>query len=1449
MQNSEVYELTNPQKSIWYTEAYYKGSSIHNICGTANIKEELDFELLKKAILIFMKNNDIFKFKFFMQGDTIKQYISDETNTNIPFYSINSYEELDTIRQKIVSQPFEIFDSFLYNFYIFKMPNNHGAFIVNIHHLLADAWTLGFLSREVIRIYGQLKNNKYDYDEQPIYSYYQYIYSEEKYKNSERFKKDKTYWENEFQTIPEIANIPSIKNNINTENSFFGNRLSYEIDKDIISQIKEYCKNNNISLYNFFMSVYSLYISEISNLDEFVIGTPILNRTNFKEKHAAGMFVTTQPLKINLKDIKDFKEFTEYVAIKTSNMFRHQKYPYQYLLETLRNNNKKVPNLYDILISYQITNTQTTEENINYSAEWTFNGCCSDNLAIHISDLNDTGCLNIDYDYKTSIYEKQDLENLHKRILNIIKQITKMDNILLKDIEIVTEEEKNELINTFNQTKIKYDKNIPIIKYFEKQAEEHPNNIALVFEKSTMTYKELNEKANSLAHFLREKGIKNNTILGIMVERSFEMIIAILATLKSGGAYIPIAPDYPAGRISYMLNDSKANILLIDEAQKGKIKFDGETICISLKNNDIYNKNKENLLNISNPDDLSYLIYTSGSTGDPKGVMLTHKNLTNFYHSMVKNIKYLSFDEKQPKILSITTLSFDIFLFETLISLTSGLKLYITNYYEQKITSKLERLISDNQIEVMQTTPSIMNFHLDNISNPSNLHSLKYIVLAGEQLPKKLVNRIHSIVPDCTVYNGYGPSETTIFSTTMDVTKLEKICIGKPIGNTQIYILNKNKKLLPKNNMGEIYISGDGVGRGYLYKENMTKEKYTNNPFIKNSIMYETGDLGIWQSNGTIECKGRIDHQIKLNGLRIEFGEIEERINSFKTDNLLKSAVVVKNIAEKDTLNAFISYPGQINLSELKKYLLEHLPNYMIPNTYTIIDKLPMTPNGKIDRKSLNNYEINTEETNTKIVGPRNQTEKIILNVIKKKLNINEFGIDNNIFDYGADSLTIINIITELFEYKLDLKVYDMYKYPTIREMCENLLHKKEKPDNSTTDFNKINKLVDNFTKGTNTSCTNNKYNILLTGSTGFLGSHILSTLLDNPEKIGTIYCAIREKNNIANKKRLLQKMNFYFNDKYDNIFDKYIKIVNCEISQEKLGLSTDKYENLQKNVDIVIHSAANVKHYGKYTEFEKSNIGSTKNIIDFCIGNNIHLHYMSTMTVSGNYLLKQNNDFIFNENSFYNNQNFDENVYSKSKLLSESVIIEHIEKGLNATIYRIGDLTGRYEDGVFQENINENSIYLRLKSILEIGAISNTISKNDLEFSPVDVVATAIKTIIWSDNNKNRIFNVYNPNMITTEKLLNTIAKFNYHVSALEKEDFANLIKELSKDEKNQKKIMGIINDFTEDNDLVYNYTIKQENTITCEYLNNLGFKWPNIDEKYIEKIINYMKKVNFIK
>lgn len=1032
--------LTNSQKSIWVTEQFYKGSSVNTICGSAIIEEKVDFQKLEEAIKIVIKKHDNFKLQFKIKDGEVKQELSEPKEAKITTINVASEKELEKYRKSIVVIPFNFEKSQLFNFYIFKFENGNGAFMLNIHHIISDAWTLALICNDIIRTYYAIKNNE-NVETKSMYSYVDYINSEKEYHKSEKYQKDKKYWEDKYQTIPEIATIPGSKKDEINKNNINAERKVFELEKESVQKLKQYCKQNNISLYNFFMAVYAIYIAEISNLDDFAIGTPILNRTNFKEKNTAGMFINMAPLRINLNGVNTFKEFIKNISIDSLGMLKHQKYSYQSLLENLREKNKNVPNLYNILLSYQITNAQTEEGKIKYKTEWTFNGCCAEDMDIQIYDLNDTGSLNVTYDYKISIYEGRDIENLHKRILNIISQVIEQEDINIKDIEIITPKEKEKLLEEFNNTKLEYDINKPIIKYFEEQVEKAPNNTAIVFEKNVMTYKELNQKANSLGAYLREKGIKNDSIVGIMQERSAEVLVAILAVLKAGGAYIPIDPNYPNDRIEYMLKDSNAEILLTDEKQLQRIKTNKKIINIKLDNKEIYGKNEENLENISKPEDLSYLIYTSGSTGTPKGVMLTQKNLSNFYNAMIENIEYLR-DKKPHKIISITTVSFDIFEFETLISLTRGLTVYMTNENQQKITTELEKLIKENQIEIIQTTPSVMKFHLDNNTDKENLKSLKYIMLAGEQLPKTLVNNIGKIIPEVTIYNGYGPSETTIFSSTKNVTDKENVTIGRPIANTQIYVLNKNKKLLPQGIIGEMYISGDGVGRGYMNKKEQTENSFISNPFIPGTIMYKTGDLGAINEKQEIICYGRIDNQVKIRGLRIELQEIEKQMQSIY--NIADCVVVKRQVNGRENLCAYYTQNGQVDESVMKIVLQSKLPQYMVPQYFVKMQQIPHTPNGKIDRKALPEPEI--KETNKKIIKPRNEIDKSLIKIIENMFNVEQISLTNTLFDLGGDSLSAITLLTKIAsKFNVQLQVKDILSNNTIQEISDCIKENKEK--------------------------------------------------------------------------------------------------------------------------------------------------------------------------------------------------------------------------------------------------------------------------------------------------------------------------------------------------------------------------------------------------------------------
>ncbi len=733
--NKKIYDLTNPQKSILLTEEFYKGSNVNNICGTAIVENELNFELLKKAICIFIKNNDSFNLKLTLENNVAKQYLDDADTNDIAIVELESKDELPKLENDIMSKVFDVYNSKLFSFTIFKFKDNTGGFIANVHHIIGDSWTLGIIANEIVRIYSCIINGD-DVEHNPNFSYINYIHSEKEYLSSDKFKKDKAYWDEVFKTIPEQASIPSSKSKISNDDfSCVANRKFFNIDKMTINRINDFCKSINISIFNFFMAVYSIYISRVSGLSDFVIGTPILNRSNFKEKHTTGMFINTSPLRILIDNDVDFNTFASNIAKDSLGMLRHQKYYYQNILEDLRLREPSLPNLYNILISYQITKA-SIQKGLNYTTRWNFNGSCSDDIDIHLFDLNDSGSIDIAYDYKISKYEDIDIVNLHNRVLHIIEQVLANSNVYIKDIEIITNQEKNVILNEFNNTYKNFSFKNNIIELIKDVAISCPNKIAIETENDSITYNELINRVNQVSNYLISQfHIHEKNNIGIFTYRNIDTIVGILAIMNINCTYVPIDPAYPTDRISYMLEQSKiTTILSTDSSCKDLVSFDFlNFIPIDYMVYEKYSTINDLSFNYNFNDNL-YIIFTSGSTGKPKGVTISHKNMMN----LILYEKYCTdifSDTENHKILQFATMSFDVSYQEIFSSLLTGSTIVLISDDDRKNINKLSNYIYTKNIDTLFIPPAYLRLLTEDTSTVLRFSScLKNIITAGEAL-------------------------------------------------------------------------------------------------------------------------------------------------------------------------------------------------------------------------------------------------------------------------------------------------------------------------------------------------------------------------------------------------------------------------------------------------------------------------------------------------------------------------------------------------------------------------------------------------------------------------------------------------------------------------------------------------------------------------------------------
>ena len=1035
MDTTLFYNLTNPQKSIWDTEKFYEGTNINNICGILYIQEKVNLDILEKAINICIQNNPSFSIKLTEKNGEIKQSFFTVPYIKFERLKFKDKAEVEEEAKKIISKTFDVKNNFLFEFKSYETEDHLGGAILVMHHLIADAATFAIICKSIIENYNKLKNN-----EEPIcekYSYEEYIKEEQEYLKSDKFENDKKYWEDVYETIPDIASIngtTTTSEDIKDETKAL--REEFKIDIDVWAKIQNFCKEHKISDYNFFMAIYAIYLGRVSNLDDFVIGTPILNRANFAQKHTTGMFINTAPLRIKIEDDISFINFAKKIAQSSFSLLKHQKYPYQKLLEDLRKKDNDIPALYDFMLSYQITKANDRSSEIPYSIKWIAANHITNGMYVNLHDNNDDGGITFAYDYQVKKYIKQDIIDMHKRILHIIGQVLENEEILEKNIEIVTEEEKHQILYEFNNTETEYPRDKTIVDLFEEQVEKTPDNVAVVFEDKELTFRELNERANSLAHYLREEEkITRNDLVGIMISRSLEMIVAILGVLKAGGAYIPIDPSYPKDRIDYMLESSNSKVLLTLDKLKDNVSYENKVI-IDLEENEkyIYKNSMENLEKINEPEDLAYVIFTSGSTGKPKGVMLKQKNIVNFIYGMKKELKFTQKDT----IACITTISFDIFVLESLMPLLNGLKIVIANEQEQINTKLFNELCKKQKVNIIQMTPSRLQTFMIDEENLEFIKKATHILVGGEPFPPVLLSNIKKI-SNAKIYNMYGPTETAVWSSMSELRDEEEITIGKPIANTQIYILDKNLKPAPAGVQGEIYISGDGVSRGYLNNKELTEKSFIENPFIPKSIMYKTGDMGKYTKNGKIICLGRMDNQVKIRGLRIELEEIETLI--FKYPGIKKVCVSKQEQHNRAFIAAYFIADEKIDVSDLQKYLSKQLPRYMVPTYFVELDDFPYTPNGKIDKKKL--PEPKFEKIEKKIILPRNEVDKKLVKALKEILNIDEISLEDDFFELGGDSLSAITLCAKIqSEFNVNILVKDILANTQIQELSNEISEK-----------------------------------------------------------------------------------------------------------------------------------------------------------------------------------------------------------------------------------------------------------------------------------------------------------------------------------------------------------------------------------------------------------------------
>lgn len=1437
------YSLTFPQKNIWLVEKFFGKSPINTIVGIFNVNREFDVKICEKAINKMVEVNDALRIKVIEENDEAVQYVEKYNYFDVDFFDVTSKskEEREELENKLTTVPFEVINSPLYYFAIVKTAEDKGYIFVKLHHLVSDAWTFGNVATGLAEYIDMFTNNLDEEINKP--SYIDFINAEKEYVTSEKFEKDKEFWGEYLFGLEEAVGLKENSNNSLID----AKRYTVRLDEKLNNEIKDFCKENRVSPYTVFMNALAIYIHRVTEKSDFVIGTPVLNRSNFKEKKMMGMFVSTMPVRFKMDEKATFLDMCKKSSTETMTLFRHQKYPYSLMLEDFREKNNVNTNLYEVMISYQNARAEYSD-NEKYTTDWMFSTKVQDQFAIHIMDMDETGVLQVHFDYLVDLFEDIEIEYIAKRLFTIIQDGIE-NNKAIETIEIMPKEEKDLIIGKYNDTKMNYPKDKTVIGLFEEQVRKNPNNIALVFEGKEMTYKHLNEKANSLANYLRENNdINTGDMVGILIDKSFDLIISIIALLKLGVCYVPLEKNYNLERKEFILKNAGCKNVIVDEKEDVSInQIDITEIKLESDIGEVFN-------NDNTPDSPNCVLYTSGTTGEPKGAVIVDRNIVK----LVRDADYLTFEDTD-NILQAASTSFDVSLFEIWGALLNGATLHVIKKMNLINPSYLKEYMLSNNISILWITSALFNQMIE--ADATMFAKLRRIFTGGDVISIKHVNMLKDACPNLMITNCYGPTECVAFTNTYNIydKMTKRIPLGRPISNTTGYVIDSKNRILPLYVPGEYIIGGESVGIEYINNKELTAQKFIHN-YIDDKFeidrLYKTGDVVQMIDEGKIDFIGRKDNQIKIRGFRIELDEIKVAIQSYGS---VKDAVaIVKTNNNNKQIYAYYTSEVTEDNTKLIEYLKTKLPIYMVPSKIMQLDVIPINQNGKIDRKNLPEIEgqfIESEYDVSKYTG----VYKIIYNIFSKITGVETISPTDSFFDIGGDSISVIKVISELSKENLNVTFQDIYKYPSIEELG-NMLYKHEESESISEhlyneDYTKINELLSNNTINDgiekNIVETGDK-NILLTGATGFLGAHILYKYLEKYTS-AKVYCLVRRKDGQDPKERLKERLVYFFGKEYVESVESRVIVVEGDTIKDELFDSVEDKELVAKDIDVIINSAAHVKHFGNLELFNKINTESVKTLAEFALKYNKKLIQISTLSVSGNILengqIEQKHikpGTVFNENKLFIGQNLD-NVYAYTKFMGEMIVYDYIiNKGLDAKVIRMGNLTGRFLDGKFQPNAEENAFAQRLKTIIELGVLPDNLLDFDVEFTPIDYAAEAVVTLI-NTADKFNTFHLFNDNHIKMEELNKIFKEVGIDLKIISKQEMTELVTKLINND--YSKVQGIVQDLNSSKELDYKPNTKIKEDFTKYVLKKNGFNWPVIDNSYIKKYLKNLYDIEFLK